>query len=712
VALLVLVVVGMGLTTARPAAAAALPAREITPPIEASNGYRETATTTYSVNPARARVDVTIQVEFKNTKPPTPTTTYFYNQVYVFTEHAATHVAVHVDHNPAAVILMDRRQGAFDRRLVRWGTALLFGQTRHIIVTYRLPSGAPRSTSEIRVGEAIASFCVIGQGDDGGATRVVIPAAFDVTVSSGAGGVLREPTGTGTSGHGTVTWSTGRLDRPFEFWACLSGTNVDGYATHVFQSPSGRSIRIEAWPEDKAWDREVQGEIDDILTDLETLVGRGIPGSIQVVVREVGGGELGLYAGFYDPDTGVARIGEDLGQGGTLAHELSHTWFNDRAFFDRWVSEGLAEWARVSIVPDTCPAPSSYPGAGGPNLDVWQFVGPRDGETQFEIVQYEYNAACYLWLDVAEKMGQDRMRTVLGALFDSGAAYRSGDSVPTRPKSAATWRQVLDAIDELGLVPAGFDDLDYAQDLFLTYGIGREDRAALAERSDARAAYHALAAELGDWVIPPAILEPMAQWRFQVAQDALATAAAIRASVAHANATLPGLDAANGPVRALFEGATSVADLEAAATKAADQASAADTVVAARARIDAPRDALAQLGLLWGDPSGPLAAATAAAANADLAGTQASVATIDGLIDGASQQGLIRAGIGAWAVLLLLLFLFLLARRRSSRRAAALAAAAAPPAAEAPPAAAAPPAMPPTVPGDVDAGDAEPPPSG
>jgi hypothetical protein len=150
VALLVLGVVGIGLTTAPPAAAAALPAREITPPIEASNGYRETATTTYSANPARARVDVTVQIDFKNTKPPTPTTTYFYNQVYVFTEHAATHVAVHVDDNPAAVILMDRRQGAFDRRLVRWGTALLFGQTRHITVTYRLPSGAPRSESEIR----------------------------------------------------------------------------------------------------------------------------------------------------------------------------------------------------------------------------------------------------------------------------------------------------------------------------------------------------------------------------------------------------------------------------------------------------------------------------------------------------------------------------------------------------------------------------------
>jgi hypothetical protein len=473
-----------------------------------------------------------------------------------------------------------------------------------------------------------------------------------------------------------VTWSTGQLDRPFEFWAASAG-RTSTYATP--SSRRGRSIRIEAWPEDKAWDREVQGEIDDILTDLETLVGRGIPGSIQVVVREVGGGELGLYAGFYDPDTGVARIGEDLGQGGTLAHELSHTWFNDRAFFDRWVSEGLAEWARVSIVPDTCPAPSSYPGAGGPNLDVWQFVGPRDGETQFEIVQYEYNAACYLWLDVAEKMGQDRMRAVLGALFDSGAAYRSGDSVPTRPKSAATWRQVLDAVDELGLLPAGFDDLDYAQDLFLTYGIGREDRAELAERSNARAAYHALAAELGDWVIPPAILEPMAQWRFQVAQDGIAVGAAIRSSVAHTDATLPGIDAANGPVKALFEARPW--------SPISERGRGLATQPLPPTRFEPGRGsthrAILSARLASGATRRSLAAGTAAARNADLAGTQASVATVDGLLDGASQQGVIRAGIAAWAVLLLLLFLFLLARRRSSRQHAVLATAASAPAASA-----------------------------
>ena len=56
---------------------------------------------------------------------------------------------------------------------------LYFRQSRDIRIEYSLPGGKPRSSSDIRVGEAFATFTAWALGDPGrGTVRVVMPNGF------------------------------------------------------------------------------------------------------------------------------------------------------------------------------------------------------------------------------------------------------------------------------------------------------------------------------------------------------------------------------------------------------------------------------------------------------------------------------------------------------------------------------------------------------
>ena len=637
-------------------------------PALASDGYHETATTTYTVNPAARRLDVAIDIAFKNTTTSTSTTYFYYDVVYVTLEHEATRVDVADQAGDS--IVRDKVGRTFDRWAIHLGRAIYYGETRHLHVTYQLPAGAPRSGSSIRINPAFASFCVIAMGDDGGTARVVAPSGYAFEVD-GEGGSLF-PTTTGT----TTTWSSGALADPYAFWACLSGPDASGFTDTVLTSPSGQEIDVQAWPDDGLWQSEVKDEVDTTLATLESIVGRGLPRGEPIVVREVAGTELAGYAGLYNPSTGVAVVGEQYGNDGTVAHELSHAWFNDNLFELRWQSEGMAEWARISVVPDTCPAPGQ-PAGGSADLQHWVFSGPRSTKAETDAVDYEYRAACYVVATLAGMAGPDGMRAALAAIFDRKLAYQSGGVVLDGSHEPVSWRSWLDAIDELGLVPAGKTDLDFAQNLLRTYGAGPTS-VELENRSNARASYHQLAGSIGDWTLPEAVLRPMGEWDFGAATVAIADTSTTFSTLQQADAALEGIAAVDGPVKALVEAAKTDADLKAASQKAGDELAAAKAVADAQARLDAPRDVLTQIGLLGSDPATALPAAKSAAAAADLPGATTQAALITTTLAGASQQGLARVAIAVVVTLLVLLLLTLVTRRRrqaGARRRLALASA-------------------------------------
>lgn len=648
----------------------------------AADGVTNTAVTTYTVNPAAGRLDVQVDVTVKNTKAGVTslyaclkwvydpiygyyqvsstcerTTVYYVDGSYLWLESAATSIKVTANAGTAKIALFKKGDGYNEYRISY--KALYKGQTRSLHVTYQIPGGAPRSKADTRIGEAYVSFCVSSNGLDGGSTRVTLPSAYVVTVDAHNGTFSK------SGAQGSVTYATASMIKPEEFWACFDGDNLSGYKRSSLSSPSGRAIEIQAWPEDADWHGEVTKQIEDSLGKLETLIGRPLPGSGTVVVREVSDAGLGAYVGTFDAETSVARVTEDYTQPGVVAHELSHAWFNDSLFSGRWLSEGSAGWAESTITHLPCTAPGVYPGSGKPTIANWAFAGPKATATELDVIDYEYAASCFIVSSVAAQIGEARMRDVLSSLMDRTIAYRSGTVTLPGSSGSQDWHKWLDAVDELGMIPAGVKDLDLAQSLLVKYGAAPDG--SLAARSAARATYHDLAHSVGDWVLPEAILRPMSEWRFDTAIAAMDLEAAAFSAVQAVSAELPEVNAASGPVRDLVAAAKVTADLQAALDRANGQKSAADVVAAARQEVAAQHEFLTRIGLLGTDLQPIVVAGIAAVRTADLAAAQDAASRIDGALADAPNLGAIRLG-GALGLLLLLIVALVLMRRRQRRR--------------------------------------------
>ena len=627
-------------------------------PAAAAGGRTDTASTTYTLDPEAARLDVEIDLTVENSSSPDIDFTV------VWLEDTATAVRVVADRGSASLSLFASAYGYAQYQL--FFAPISAGQERHLTITYRVPGGAPRSESLTRLGRAFVSFCVVSNGIDEGTARLVVPAGYDLEVDAHNGEFEA------TTRAGITTYETPELEDPFNFWACAFGDNPNAYVTVSLESPTGRTIELQAWPEDPTWQDQMEEQIAGALGRLEELVGQDLPGDGPIIVREVSSVELGPYAGTFDPEEAVARVSEHL-ELGTVAHELAHAWFNDALFEARWMSEGSAAWAESTVTDVPCEDPGEYPGSGRASLANWRFAGPRAGSDELAVIGYQYAAACYVVSSVVERMGLERMRDVLAALLADELAYQSGDRVLEGRGGAQDWREWLDAVDELGLVPAGVTDLDYAQDLVAEFGAGTETAAALLPaRSRARALYHELLTSIGDWAVPEAVLRPMAEWSFTFATVAIDFEVAAYEAATATSAALPEVDAVNGPLKGLVEGARTQAELDAAVVAATQQRAAAEAIAAARTALAEPLDALEEVGLSGTDLQPTLAEGIAAVAALDNEKAMAAAARIDSTLAGASQQGTLRVAIVVAIALVLMalavgLLVWFRRRRRASR---------------------------------------------
>ena len=630
----------------------------------ASNGFIEKATTTYVVNAEKQRLDVTIDLTFKNIKKPTSTVLYYYNSDYLWLEKDATNIKA-TGNFDVMRITKEKTSGQYSEYRFHFSPVIYYGKTKNIHITYQIPTGDPRSDSWFRISPAYLDFCVIGNGLDGGKTEIKVPMSYTMSVDSEENGTLGQ-----TISGDTRVYTTGTNSNAYKFWACLSGEQADKYATTSVKSPSGREIDIQAWPDDPSWSTEIKGQIDDVLSELEKLIGQGLPGDGPISVREVGVGTLGQYGGFFDPDTGIARIGEDLEAKGLITHELSHAWFNGDLFQAHWLSEGHAEWARTSIDGDTCPTPT-YPGTGKPNIDNWKFAGPRATDDELAIIDYQYAAACALIRQVAGKIGDEGMRTVIEAILNHDLAYRSGDEVLKGAKTAASWQTWLDLIDEVALADENTStEVATVADMLEPYGIVTGASNTLAQRARTRQQFHTLKAVLGEWTVPPVVLQAMASWHFDTASTAMGTIQKVYEASAKVSGVLPGADGFDGKPRTLMEAAATQADLDAALASAEDRLAAAAEVKAAWDASTAQHDVMTQVGLLGTNLQPMIDAAVQAIQDDDRDAARAGAKAVQAALADAASQGPVRVllAVGIPLLLLLVLVFFLLRRRR--RRAA------------------------------------------
>ena len=623
----------------------------VSPPLAlADKGMTETGTTTYEVIPGKNLVAVTVKISIYNGKPDSGGYYYFWNATEIAVEKQAG--AVSATSNAGRVTQSTRTTDNYYRYIRLSYPDVFYGQTRVVTASYTIPAG-PHAAGGFRASSAYASLCAVGNGTDTGSVNVILPTGFDLYVDTGS-----QLTNTGTS-NGKQTFSSGTQAAPYKFWSCFDAED-EANLTHTAVTAGAQTFDIQGWPEDAIWKVTVRNEVASDVQALEDLTGLKMPGG-KITIAEAGDLQLGEYGGSYNSTTGTASIPESA-EPDIVAHELSHIWFNRTMFTDKWMSEGLAGYSEKTAGPNNykaCTDPGPYPGTGSPDLTKWMTL-TKDSTTQDEdVLDWEYSAACYAFTTLANTMGPESFKAVLEALTKNEMAYvgaTPGEQLPgvTLP---ATSRQLLDLIDERGMVPGGVTDLDQAQALLGGYGIF--DESTLADRSLARATYHTLETSAGTWQMPLAIRGPMATWDFKSAESAMATAKQIVDVRGSIEAMLSGFSLDGTVIQRKFESAATQADLDAVLAQANSEADAAHKVDQATRLKDGDRSILQSLGLAGADLDKPLQGARTdlLSVKPDSAGAQAQ-SVID-LVNGANSQGTLRvcAAVGGLALLLLLIVL-------------------------------------------------------
>jgi hypothetical protein len=539
---------------------------------------------------------------------------------------------------------------------------LYYRASRTVRVDFTLPGGKPRSSSDIRVGSAFTTFTAWAWGDDGRSTvRIVLPRGFD---DSGYGENIVQRT------YGDrVELTSGTLAKPTEWYRVVVADRPSAL-TDLRIEPGGRSVVVQAWPEDRAWRDRVAEVLEGGLPALEELVGLEWPVDGDLEVSEVHTPLLHGYAGFYDERTDEITMSEDLDEH-TILHEASHAWFNGDLIRDRWIDEGLAEYyaqrvrERLGITSASEPVETAPTAKGSFQLNDWPDPSRIDDAEEDAKELFGYSASYTVIRAIARDIGDEGMRAVLAAAEAGHNAY-AGDGPPETTGARTDWRRFLDLVQEVG-------GSDRAETLFQEWVVPAADADLLRTRGAARDAYEQLDAAGDAWAVPIGIRANMALWRFAEATDLIDAAepvVALRDDLAAASADL-GLQTP-ADVEAPFEAAGLRADLAAVADTLESRIAAAGSVADARDALAVERTPLMTLGLAGETPDAGYVAARTALSGGDVAGATAGAAATLALLAGAEAAGTTRAvaiGLVAAVVLLLLVALAVVLRRRRRRMA-------------------------------------------
>lgn len=639
----------------------------------------ETGTTTYVVNPAKGEIDVTIQLSIRNNKPSlvstsicgwyicTNTTNYYYDTAYVGVEIEAG--AVRATANSGKVKQSVSKTTTYYRELKLAYAPVYYHQTRVVTVTYAIPA-APHASGGFRAGKAYAELCAVGNGADTGSVNVVIPDGYAVGFTGGT------HLSQSSDANGLQTFSSGSVGTPYNVWTCLEASNSSNLMGTTVTA-GDQTFKIQAWPEDTTWASTVGGDVKGDVQKLEDLTGLKMPGG-TINISEAGNSELGDYVGVYNPTTKTATVTEATDDS-TVAHELSHIWFNKNLFTATWMDEGFAGYSEQVAGAGKykpCLSPGTYPGDGSPDVTTWQFLDVNSTAQDQAVTDWQYAASCYLVTRIAETIGPANFKAVVVAANDGDIPYVGASPTEKSPMAGPpiTAKALLDLIDERGMVAAGNKDLNEAQTLFASYGIFSP--ADLSDRSTARVAYHKLADSTKGWKMPVAVRGPMSTWDFAAAQKAMATETQILGLRDKIQASLPGLSLDGSPIQTKFEAAATQADLDALLVLTKKEADAAAKLAQAKQLNGASHSIFEMVGLLGANPVASITQATDAVKNAKPDEASSAAQNAIDILKGSSDQGLMRLG-AVMILLLVLVAVVVLLTVRRKRRAAAFATAAA-----------------------------------
>lgn len=527
----------------------------------AVEGLKETSRTTYTLVPDENRVHVESILTLVNQKKPTtgrgpcknnPRRTCRIRTTYFVTGWNATWIPAEAENlRVTGKGVTSEELGGDDSGTFH---SFAFPKLNHkkkqtIKVSYDLPAGEPGSARPTRVTDGYARFCWTGETTDSGTTRAVLPPGWEAVTSMA-------PTTTKSGSKGTIIESRSRKS-PFDFYACTDAFRTADQQRVYVLGPSEQVLTLDNWPGDPDWQEAMIDVIGVELEKIEELVGSPMPVPELTITQVARTNPYDQRADFR-PAEARLFIDEDVLGLGVPNIALARTWFNSTTIAEPWLEQGLAMWAGLASDGSPCPDPGTFPGNGDPVLAEWAGRSGKPVTWDGDRLYYQTAAACIIVERLATAVGPELMATAVAATLAGTPKYGSRSIAPPRDPQPAEWRDFLDAIDELGLVPAGESDLGFAERLLTDYGIATQGE--LSGRASARQIYRESLAAMEGTQMPAYVNDLMEQWSFSEALLAVIEAGKTYRAITADSDLSPAEQAA---LLDAFESATSLAALQA-----------------------------------------------------------------------------------------------------------------------------------------------------
>ena len=633
-------------------------------PAGATGGLRQVATTTYVVDPAGGAVHVTVDLTATNTTPDhrrgnVIEQAYFTGVVLGVLAEATNFNAMSGSGATLSVTSQPAPVSYAQTIDVRFSSNLFYNQTAVVHLRYDLPGGVPRSKSITRVTPAFASFDAWAQGDPGqSSVTIVVPRSFTVDLVGDDTAEHRSAT--------TVSYSATKIAN-VDTWLVSVSARDDSKLQTKNVDVLGNQIKIRAFPNDPAWGTFVQKRVSTGLPTLLDLIGLPWTAGDRLRITETVTPYLYGYAGWYTRTDDTIEIGDDLDPQ-VILHEMSHIWFNDLLFTDRWIDEGLAQEYASRAVAESGerlegPKAVDERAPGAVALDAWSALDLQN-QTNEAREAYGYNASWFVVRKLTKEIGLDRMRRVIVAASKQTVPYL-GLKNPQAAGGAGSWKRFLDYLDETG-------GSKTADQIFDAYVVRSGDRDLLASRTRAREEYAALVDAGNGWKVPLEIRLEMTDWAFANARGLMTLA----------TDTIHTRDEIDRVIRPLgLHAPSKLRDdyedrglnlTEVKKDASADLAAAKELVKASDA-VNGSRSLFEKIGLIGASDHSDLAKARRAFIAGNASDAHAAALAAQRVVADAAQAGKIRGAAVLGSILILALVVWVLRvwfRRRATRKAA------------------------------------------
>jgi hypothetical protein len=543
--------------------------------------------------------------------------------------------------------------------LFDFGGAIFYRQTATVVIRFNLVEDRDNKYSLVRVNDAYIGLDVWTDPFlEAASVEVVTPPGFvisDPYQTGGEPGPFRAEVG-----ENEMRFVATDVD-PEDFWAVLSLKRPERLDQTNLEV-AGHEIHLQFWPGDRVWSEQAGESIEEGLPLLLDAVGLDWPLDGALTVTESFDPTLAGYGGWYDPAAGEISVGDVLDDH-LMMHELSHVWFGERLFSERWITEGLANIYAAEVVEDmgeNRPAPETVSLLDDAALPLRQW---NRRNTDQEVEAWAYPASWTVTEAILAEVGEDTMDVVVAAAYHREMSYLGDAGGDAEVNTAAlTWKRYLDLLENRSGDVVNED----LQELFVDWVSSEANPALIDTRNEHRERYFALTDAGDTWAPPLGLRDTMARWDFTTAEAQMDDAEAVLDrrdllidDLAPVEVELPAeleerYESATGPALMLLTN-----ELLDRTETAAEQ-----LVVAHESLADAT-GLLQQIGALGADYDADLAAAAMSFTDGDFDSVARRTDALDTEIDGLARQGMLRAVVTGLAVVALVGgLLFLVGRRR------------------------------------------------